>query len=106
MELGISDDIKTWKEKTAEMMESIISSFDLINLISTIVSLVIGVIVIFIVIYINIVHKRRQIGILKAIGINQKAIINSYVIQALFYCLCGIVIGSFLLYVLRGCPTN
>lgn len=102
MELGVSEDIKTWQDKSAGFIRDITRSFDLVKIISTGVSLIIAVIVIFIVIYINTVHKRKQIGILKAIGIDQRVIINSYVIQALFYCLCGIIIGLFLLYFLTS----
>jgi len=105
MELGISEDIKTWQKKSAGFVGDVISSFALINLISTVVSLVIAVVVIFIVIYINTVHNRKQIGILKAIGIDQRVIIHSYVIQALFYCFCGIIMGSFLLYLLTSYMT-
>ncbi len=100
MELGISEDIKTWKDKSAGLVGDVISSFSLITFISTIISLVMAVVVIFIIIYINTVNKRRQIGILKAIGIDQWAIIHSYVIQALFYCFSGIILGAFLLYFL------
>ena len=102
IEIGISEDIKTWEEKTAGMIGSIISSFALINLISAAVGLIMAVVVIFIIIYINTVNNRKQIGILKAIGINQRIIIHSYVIQALFYCFSGIVIGSLLLYFLTS----
>lgn len=102
MELGINEDIKTWKEKSAGFVENIVNSFDIVSVISTLVSLVIAIVVIFIVIYINTIHKRRQIGILKAVGIGQGVVISSYVIQALFYCFCGIIGGSFLLYFLTS----
>jgi putative ABC transport system permease protein len=101
-ELGISEDIKTWEEKTAGMMGKLVSSFSLIKLISTVISLIMAIVVIFIVIYINTVHKRRQMGILKAIGIDQRAIVHSYVMQASFFCFCGIALGSFLLYFLMS----
>ena len=105
IEIGISEDIKTWEEKTAGMIGSIISSFALINLISAAVGLIMAVVVIFIIIYINTVNNRKQIGILKAIGINQRIIIHSYVIQALFYCFSGIIAGSLLLYFLTSYMT-
>ena len=105
MEIGISEDIKTWEDRMAGVVESMLSSFNLINLISAVISLVMAVVVMFIVIYINIVHKRKQIGILKAIGINQRAIIHSYVIQALVYCFSGIIVGSFLLLFLTSYMT-
>ena len=100
MELGISEDIKTWEDKASGIVGDIISSFSLINVISTIISLIMAVIVIFIIIYINTVNKRKQIGILKAVGIDKSIIIRSYVIQSLFYCSAGITIGSIILYFL------
>ena len=62
---------------------------DIINLIGNIVSLIIAVVVIFIVIFINTVYRRKQIGILKAIGIDRSIIIKSYIFQALFIFFCG-----------------
>jgi putative ABC transport system permease protein len=50
-------------------------------------------ITIFVMIYINAISKRRQIGILRAIGIKQNIIVYSYVLQALFYVLCGVCLG-------------
>lgn len=102
IEIGISEDIKTWEEKTAERIGSIIRSFTLINIISAAVGLIMAVVVIFIIIYINTVNNRKQIGILKAIGINHRIIIQSYVMQALFYCFSGIIAGSLLLYFLTS----
>ena len=102
MELGISEDIRTWEDKMAGALGSILGTFAIITIISTAVSLIMAVVIIFIIIYINTVHKRKQIGILKAIGIDQKVIINSYVIQALFYCFSGIILGSLLLWILTS----
>ena len=102
LELGVSEEIKTWEDKSAGLVGDVISSFSLITFISTIISLVMAVVVIFIIIYINTINKIKQIGILKAVGINQRAIIHSYVIQALFYCFSGIIIGAFLLYFLTS----
>jgi putative ABC transport system permease protein len=49
-------------------------------------------------IYINAVNKRRQIGILKAIGIKESIIVYSYIFQSLFYVLCGILVGLFFIF--------
>ncbi len=106
MELGIKEKIKTWEEKTAGITEVVVSSFRIITLISTIVSLIIAVVVIFVIIYINTIYKRKQIGILKAIGIDQRVIICSYILQALFYCFSGIIIGSILLWILLSYLTT
>ena len=50
----------------------------------------------FIVIYINVIHSRRHIGILRAIGINRDVIIGSYLVQALFYAGMGVLVGGLL----------
>jgi putative ABC transport system permease protein len=70
------------------------------NLVSAIASIIIAIIIMFVVVYINTVNKRKQIGILKAIGIDQKIIVNSYVIQVIFFALCGIALGTILIYAL------
>jgi len=48
----------------------------------------------FIVIYISVISKKRQIGILRAIGIKRGAIVYSYIIQALFYAVIGVIFGG------------
>lgn len=52
-----------------------------------------------VVIFINTVNRRRQIGILKAIGIDKGLIVNSYVLQVIFMCLVGSGLGLGLLAV-------
>ena len=47
----------------------------------------------FIVIYISAIGKKRQIGILRAIGVNRVSIYVSYLCQALFYAVVGIALG-------------
>jgi len=49
-------------------------------------------------IYVNAINKRRQIGILKAIGIKENIVIISYILQALFYAISGIVLGSIIMF--------
>lgn len=93
MESGIAQKIRTFQEKGQGFVNDAIRSFEIINAISTMVSLVIAIVVIFIVIFINTINKRRQIGILKAIGINKKIIIYSYIIQVLIIATCGILLG-------------
>lgn len=94
---GIQEPIQTWQEKSRGILGDVTESFGIINLISTGVSLVIAVVVIFIVVFINTVNRRRQIGILKAIGIDKGLIVNSYVIQVIFMCLAGSGLGLALL---------
>lgn len=90
---GIQEKVRTFKEKSGGFVDQAVQSFNIINTISTLVSLIITIVVIFIVIFINTVNRRRQIGILKAIGINQQIIINSYVFQVLFMTTVGALVG-------------
>lgn len=56
-------------------------------------------ITIFIIIFINAIVRRKQIGILKAIGITSGSIELAYVLQALFYALIGIGIGAAITFI-------
>ena len=74
-------------------IKPILGAFTMIALIVSVISVMVAAVTIFVMIYINAVNKRRQIGILKAIGIEERIIIYSYVFQSLFYVVCGVGIG-------------
>lgn len=96
LQYGIQEPIKTWTEEGAGPVGDINKSFDLIDSIMIVFSLVIGGIVIFIVVFINTVNKKKQIAIMKAIGVKKEVIINSYMLQVICLCLAGIVFGVIL----------
>jgi putative ABC transport system permease protein len=58
---------------------------------------------IFIITYVDVVNKRRQIGIERAIGISSTTIVVSYLFRAITYTLFGSVIGI-LLFVFVAVP--
>ncbi len=93
--------VRKWNEYVGALA-GVTKSFDSITLVISAIGLAVAAITIFILIYVNVVHKRRQIGILKAIGIKQSIIIYSYIMQALFYAICGVIIGSILIFYLIG----
>lgn len=64
----------------------------------TFVGILIAAVTVFIVIYVDIVNKRKQIGILRAIGIKPYIIISSYVILSAVYSVIGVLIGSAVFY--------
>ncbi|HVM77239.1 MAG TPA: FtsX-like permease family protein [Candidatus Paceibacterota bacterium] len=79
------------------LLGSVASFGKALNVISGIVgaiSVAVAAITIFVLIYVNAINKRRQIGILKAIGIKRHIIVNAYVLQSLFYTFCGLAIGA------------
>lgn len=90
-------EVKEWKEYMGPMA-GISTSFNIIIFIITVIGIIVAAVTIFILIYVNVVNKRRQIGILKAIGIREKTIIISYVLQALFYGIFGVIIGLILTF--------
>lgn len=81
--------INTAEEGSPEFLVSIRLFFTIIGNILGSVSVVVSLITIFIIIYINALTRRRQIGIMKAVGVTEFAIEFSYICQALFYVIFG-----------------
>jgi len=92
---GINEEIRSWQEYGSALRSSV-STFEIIGGLIGGVGLVVAAAVMFIVIYITVINKKRQIGILRAIGIPQKSIIGSFLIQSIFYVFIGIALGWFL----------
>jgi putative ABC transport system permease protein len=90
--LGINGEIRSWQEY-GSAMRGAVSTFEIIGSLIGGVGLIVAAAVMFIVIYINALNKKRQIGILRAIGIPQNSTIISYLFQALFYVFVGIIVG-------------
>lgn len=91
--LGIDAKVRNWREYGGTL-GGIVSSFDVVTSLIGGIGLIVAAIVMFIVIYINVINKKRQIGILRAIGIKRDIIIGSYLAQALFYAVLGIIFGG------------
>jgi putative ABC transport system permease protein len=86
-----------WQDASG-IMTSISSSFVSINALMTVVGIMIAAIAVFIVIYVDILNKRRQIGIFKAIGINSTIIVSSYILLSAVYAFIGVLVGTVLFY--------
>jgi putative ABC transport system permease protein len=97
--LGVHEDIKTWSVY-AGIVRTITQSFTAINTLISVIGLFVAGITIFIVIYVSTVSKRRQMGILRAIGIKESIIVRSYVFQAVFYAICGCIIGLLVMFMI------
>ncbi|HSA08676.1 MAG TPA: FtsX-like permease family protein [Candidatus Moranbacteria bacterium] len=78
-------------------LSTVTNSFDFVKLIFYAIGLAVSGASIFIIIYIDLLNQKKQIGILKAIGMESKTIVISYVLQAFFYGLMGVILGRFLL---------
>lgn len=89
-------EISDWETNLART-SSIDKSFDVIGSILRVIGALVAGLVIFIVVFVDIVNRRRQVGILKAIGIKQQIIINSYIIRGMIYAVLGIILGYILM---------
>jgi len=85
--------IETFAEAAPKFINDVADTFSKLSLFVSVVGLVVASITIFIVIFINALARRRQIGILKAIGISRRSITYAYTIQAAIYAFTGAVLG-------------
>lgn len=90
--------IQTATEAIPKFLDQIKQTFTILGFLIGLIVSAVGAITIFIIIYINAVVKRKQIGILKGIGVRKDAIIYSYIFQALVYALIGVGIALLLVY--------
>jgi putative ABC transport system permease protein len=99
--LGIKGQIRNWADYGGGV-GGIVSSFGVITSLIGGIGLAVAGVVMFIMIYINVGHRKRQIGILRAIGINREVVLTSYLIQALLYAVLGVIFGGLILgYVIK-----
>jgi putative ABC transport system permease protein len=93
LQYGVMEKVQTSQDVLDKSLGRSLASFSIIGFISLIVSLVIAVVVLFIVIMIKTLNNRRQIGILKAIGVDRTVIMNSYGFQVIMLSTAGILMG-------------
>jgi putative ABC transport system permease protein len=89
--------VSTYEELLGQI-QPISLAFEAIGFVVSVVSVMVAAITIFVLIYVNAISKRRQIGILKAIGIKQNVIILSYVFQSFFFACCGVAVGTLVVF--------
>jgi putative ABC transport system permease protein len=91
--VGVNEKVFTWQEKAEALIKQALQTIGSIGTMSKVVSLIVGAALIFIIIYINTLNRKREIGILKAIGITPNSIRISYIFISLFYVILGILLG-------------
>ena len=99
---GFGDDgkIQTATEAIPEFLNQIRLAFELLGNVIGLIGIAVASITIFIVIFINAVTRRKYIGIMKGIGIKERAIEISYISQSIFYATLGGLLGIFITYAL------
>lgn len=101
LQQGINGEIKTWKDN-AGFVEAITSSMSALTVITSFVGILTASLTIAIIIYITTNHKKRQIGILKAIGSKNKTILEIFLLEAAIFAISGISIGLIISYLLSS----
>jgi putative ABC transport system permease protein len=90
--------VQTWEEAQPKFLNDIKATFGLLGNVIGSIGLAAAAITIFIIIFVNAITRRRFIGILKGIGISSRSIEMSYIFQSFFYALCGIIIGTLVVF--------
>jgi putative ABC transport system permease protein len=93
---GVSQKVQTTADLLSKVMGRALQSFAIINMVSLIVGIIITTVVLFIVITIKTLNSRRQIGILKAIGVDKEVIMHNYGFQVIIMAVMGIFFGILL----------
>jgi putative ABC transport system permease protein len=90
---GVSQKVQTTSDLLSKSLGRALQSFAIINTVSLIVSIIITTVVLFIVITIKTLNSRKQIGILKAIGVDKEVIMHNYGFQVIILAVLGIILG-------------
>lgn len=90
--------IQTFEEGLPKFVRDIATLFGTLGNFFGAIGIVVASITLYILVYVNAVTKRKFIGILKGIGISERAIEISYVFQALFYATIGTLLGLLITY--------
>ncbi len=93
IDLGVSDQINPWQTKMGAVKQ-FVGSLQITNKITGFIGLLTAFATIYIIIFINVTNKRKQIGLLKAVGIKKEIILGSYVLQSIIYGVVGVIIGN------------
>lgn len=96
--MGERAKIQLYDEAKPKFITDIKNTMNLLGNFISSIGIVVASITIFIIIFINALSRRQQIGILKGIGIERRAIEIAYVIQSAFYALTGSLLGALLTY--------
>lgn len=97
-EAGVNEQIFTWADKSESLIRQALQSMGAIDIMSKIVSLIVGAALVLIIIYINVLNRKKEIGILKAVGITPRSIVLSYAFLSTFYVCLGISAGLILYF--------
>ena len=100
--VGVNGNVQTMTDLLKKSVGKVLQSFAIINLVSLLVSVIITTVVLFIVITIKTLNSRKQIGILRAIGVDKRVIMHNYGFQVMILGIVGIILGIIITLVLAA----
>lgn len=100
IDAGVNEKVFTWGDKADTLIRQAMESINLIDVVSKYISLIVGAALILIIVYINVLNRKKEIGILKAVGISPISIVISYAFISMFYVSMGIIAGLVLYTIL------
>lgn len=92
--------VKPFAEAVPKFITDVTKTFNMLGILIGAIGIVVASITVFIIIFINALSRRRQIGILKAIGITERAIEYAYITQAAFYATVGSALGLLIVFLM------
>lgn len=95
-ELEVSN-VKTWKEEI-EFLLRFSEAWRSFGKVISAVGLIAAAVSVGIIIYINVIHKQRQIGIMKALGAKDSFVFKIFIMEAALFGVIGVSIGDVLGY--------
>lgn len=95
-ELEVSN-VKTWKEEI-EFLLRFSEAWRSFGRVISAVGLIAAAVSVGIIIYINVIHKTRQIGIMKALGAKDSFVFKIFIMEAAIFGVIGVSIGDVLGY--------
>ncbi|MBN1587825.1 MAG: ABC transporter permease [Candidatus Omnitrophica bacterium] len=98
--------VRTWWDRDDYGVDDMVRGFDIIGTIIFGVSVVSSAVILGFILYSSGMSKRRQIGMLRAIGVPDRVFWTGFILQALSYAAIGIVTGSGIYLGLEGYLQN
>jgi len=92
--------IELFEEGIPKYIKDVTETFNFLSTAVGTISIFVATITVFIIIFINTLSRRQHIGILKAVGINKKALQYAYAFQATFYGLIGVSLSLLIIFFL------
>lgn len=94
-------EVKHWKDRDDYGTDDLVYGFNLISNITFAVSIICAAILVAFIIFYNTQKKRRETGILRAIGIRGRIFLLFFILEGILFALIGVVVGTGLYYLLQ-----